>query len=414
MKRVFDNYHRITHKSGCEVIVIPKDFANTYAVYASRYGAAHKTYSVDGGTPTVLPEGIHHFLEHKLFANPDGEDTSEKFGRAGAHCNAYTSHEVTAYEFSTTADPYSCLEILLKSTHTPHFTKSNVATELGIVREETQMYLDSPEDTLHYSLLKAMYSALPVRDYVIGTLDSIEKITAEMLSECHHAFYHPSDMFLIVCGPVEIDKVLAVADMAIPTQTSPNTKILFPAEPAKVFAPILRKTMDVSKPIFKIGVKNRRISADVEANQREHIILAIIAEALFSESGEFASSIFDEGLTPAPVWHYTIHNPLYSHLALGGDSDQPDEIYRRFRSIVKRPLCPRDTARARRVVYSNFIRSLQTTNGIVDTATDFFLRGGDIQGYPQQIASVTFDEIADFAGALFREEHCCMAVVAGE
>ena len=133
MTNLFDSFHSITHKSGCKIIVIPKNFANTYAVYASRYGASHKTYATNG-SPITLPEGIHHFLEHKLFANPDGQDTSEKFGKLGAHCNAYTSHDVTAYEFSCTANPYECLEILLRSTHTPYFTKENVASELSIIR----------------------------------------------------------------------------------------------------------------------------------------------------------------------------------------------------------------------------------------------------------------------------------------
>ena len=137
-----------THESGLDVHIIPKDFSVTYALLGVRYGSLDNLFTLDG-KKYRLPKGVAHFLEHKMFENPDGEDTFLKFARTGADANAYTTFSRTAYLFSCTEQFEKSLEILLESCFTPYFTE-----------------------------------------------ESINKISAELLNACHEGFYRPDNMAL--------------------------------------------------------------------------------------------------------------------------------------------------------------------------------------------------------------------------
>ena len=116
-----------THKTGITISVIEKpEFNTTYAVCGTRYGSIDNAFKIKGENDfTVLPEGIAHFLEHKLFENED-IDVFERFSKVGASSNAFTSFDRTCYYFSTTSDFDSAFEILLDFVQKPYFTKETV------------------------------------------------------------------------------------------------------------------------------------------------------------------------------------------------------------------------------------------------------------------------------------------------
>jgi Predicted Zn-dependent peptidases len=126
--------------NGFQISVVPMTgFNQVYGVAMANFG------SVDTRTEKgLLPSGIAHFIEHKLFAKP-GYDVSEKFAKYGANSNAYTSYTKTAYLFQTLENPYDNLKVLLDLIQNPYFTEENVASERGIIDQEIQMYLDMPE-----------------------------------------------------------------------------------------------------------------------------------------------------------------------------------------------------------------------------------------------------------------------------
>ena len=61
-----------THPTGAKIAVCPKpDYRSAYAVFGTRYGSIDNDFSVNGGEFIRVPDGIAHYLEHKLFENED-------------------------------------------------------------------------------------------------------------------------------------------------------------------------------------------------------------------------------------------------------------------------------------------------------------------------------------------------------
>ena len=192
------------HESGLTIAVMPKEgYSKSYAVFGTHFGSVDNRFIPPlGKEQIVLPDGIAHFLEHKMFEQPDGSNVFESYARHGANANAYTSFHVTAYLFESTQDIAENLGILLDFVQKPYFTDENVDKEQGIIGQEIGMYDDDPGWQLMMSFLGAMFSEHPVRVDIAGTVESIAKIDKETLYTCYNTFYHPSNMCLFVIGDV--------------------------------------------------------------------------------------------------------------------------------------------------------------------------------------------------------------------
>ena len=166
-------------ENGLDVYFMPKrGFTKKYAVLATNYGSNDLEFIPIGETEAIrVNEGIAHFLEHKMFEQPDESDAFEKFSKWGANANAFTNFTTTAYLFTTTENFYDCLEHLLDYVQTPHFTDENVEKEKGIIAQEIKMYDDDPGWNVSFNAIKAMYVNHPVRVDIAGTVDSVYKIT---------------------------------------------------------------------------------------------------------------------------------------------------------------------------------------------------------------------------------------------
>ena len=206
-----EQYAKVVHPSGLTVLVCPKKMSTSYALFATKYGSLERTFRKGDEPFVTVPDGIAHFLEHKLFEEEDGSDVFSKFAALGANANAYTSNELTAYLFSTTKNVIESLRVLLDFVTHPYFTKENVQKEQGIIGQEIGMYDDNPGSRIYYALLEGLYKKHNVRINIAGTVETIAEITPELLYQCYNTFYHPSNMVLSICGNVTVEEVMAVA-----------------------------------------------------------------------------------------------------------------------------------------------------------------------------------------------------------
>ena len=214
-----EHYYEMRHRSGLSVYVFPKKLTSTYAILSTRYGAMDTGFRASDGKFVTVPDGVAHFLEHKLFENPDGSDSFAKFSVWGADANAYTTANRTAYLFSCTEHFSEALEELLTFVTTPYFTPETVKKEQGIIAEEIRMYDDSPWDRCFQQLMEAMYAECGIRKNICGTERSIGEITDRLLYDCYRIFYQLSNMALVVCGDVTPEEVAAVCDRILPEET---------------------------------------------------------------------------------------------------------------------------------------------------------------------------------------------------
>ena len=207
-----EGYYEIDSDSGLKIFVYPKPKHNsTYAIFGTKYGSIDCAFKIDDSETVKVPEGITHYLEHKLFESEDG-DAFSKYAKTGASANAYTSFDKTCYLFSTGDNFDESLKILLDFVQQPYFTEQTVQKEQGIIGQEITMYDDDPGWRVYFNLLRAIYHKNPVRIDIAGTIESISHINAELLYKCYNSFYNLHNMVLVVCGNVTPEQVLSIAN----------------------------------------------------------------------------------------------------------------------------------------------------------------------------------------------------------
>ena len=210
-KIINEKYKKYYHASGLDVYIFPKKMSTVYALLGVKYGSLYSNFKI-GEDLINVPDGVAHFLEHKLFTNEDGSDSFERFSIYGADANAYTSFNRTAYLFSCTDNFVPSLKELLYFVTHPYFTEESVASEMGIIAEEIKMYDDSPSDRCYYGMLEGMYRDNGIKKNICGTVESISKITPDILYTCYKNFYRPSNMILIVCGDVDEKEIINIVN----------------------------------------------------------------------------------------------------------------------------------------------------------------------------------------------------------
>ena len=412
-----EKYTYIEHASGLSIYVFPKKMTNTYALFATKYGSMNTHFSV-GEKRVVAPEGIAHFLEHKLFEAPDGSDAFARFSAIGADSNAYTDYDKTAYLFSCTENVEDALTELLTFVTEPHFTEKSVARERGIIGEEIHEDEDSPWEKAYLGLVNSLYHKNPVRNNVLGTQKTISKITPELLYECYNAFYRLDNMALIVCGNVTPETVLAVADRTLPDTREEKEPVLriFPEEPETVLHTRAEARMQVAKPIFYIGIKDAIIPSDPTARLRRDLSVALLNEILFSQAGAFYAQLFEGGLvSPSFSFGYSSDNAQFAFTCISGESKDPEAVYNALMeylaTVWKTGLSDEDFERCRRVMYADEVRAYDSTEEIANRLLSFVFDGSQIFDVPEVLQSIQKEELEELLHTLYQPKNFAMSVV---
>ena len=409
-------YYEIRHRSGLPIYVIPKDLSTTYALFATRYGSLDNCFSVnESEAPLTVPDGIAHFLEHKMFEAEDGTDTFERFAQIGASANAFTSNDMTAYEFSCTDEPYKALEILLDYVTHPYFTKENVQKEQGIIGQEIGMCDDNPMRRLYYELLNLLYAKDKVRINICGTKESIAEITPELLYQCYNTFYRLSNMALIICGRVECDPIIEVADRLLQAEEFSKINRYYEAEPETVAASRGSVAMSVARPLFAIGIKDTRKMQGGMEDERHALILRMIADMLFGSSGDFYNELYENGLLNNNFDASYEASRTSAFMLLWGEADDPELIYskiaKKIEAAKKTPPTMEEFLRAKRNHYSAYLRTFDSTSGIANEFLEDLFAGIDTLEVGNLLSSITYDEVVSEIKAFFSDDRMAMSVV---
>ncbi len=411
-----EEYYKYEHKSGLEVYVFPKKLSTTYALFATRYGSIDSKFKLAGDENyTVVPDGIAHYLEHKMFENPNGEDTFSRYAKYGASANAYTSNTMTAYLFSCTSNFKESLEILLDFVTTPYFTPESVAKEQGIIAQEIRMYEDHPIHRLYQMLLEGMYEKHNVRINIAGTVESISHITSDILYECYRVFYNLSNMKLIVCGDVSAEDVNEVCDKVLKNQTPVDIIRDYPEERANVYKPRSEIAMKVSKPLFAIGVKNVDIPEDGYGRMKVSATADILNDILFGKTSEFYNKLYEEGLLSSQFDFGFAINKSFSFNELVGESKDPDAVYARFVECVEKAkregLPEEDFERSKRALYASMVKCFDSTEDIANYMLNYAIDDGDLLDYVDILSKITPCDVTNMLNTAFKSEYYSLAVV---
>jgi predicted Zn-dependent peptidase len=247
-------------------------------------------------------------------------------------------------------------------------------------------------------------------------VESISKITPELLYECYRLFYHPANMALVVCGDVTPEQVYAVAERMLPQKNEPlNLTRHVPSEPAEVVHSFTKTRMQVAKPVFSIGIKDVNVPADPALRMRRDAAQSLLEEILFSRSGRFYNDLFEEGLiTPSYSYGYSIAEGFAFH-AISGECDTPETVEERlweYLNRVKREGIDREEfGRCRRALYADEIRNYDSTEDIATSLLTFVFDGVELFDYPNVIEALTLEELTPLLDEMIDRSAFCMSVV---
>lgn len=401
--------------NGLEIRVVPKkDFAAAYAAFATNYGGAHRRFSVDGKSVDT-PAGVAHFLEHKMFDMPNGDNALTVLTENGADPNAFTSAGMTCYYFECTDKFEENLRMLLRFVSTPYFTDETVQKEQGIIGQEIRMGEDNPGIAIYYNLLEILYAHHPIRDRVAGTVESISEISAQTLYDCHRVFYAPSNMALCVEGDVDPEEIERIAREELCDTLSPvpradfgEAESLLPVEKER------RIQMEVSAPQFLIGAK-LPASRGGEESVRERITATLALRMLCGSSSPFYARLYAEGLINNSFDYEVDLSADTVTVIVGGESRDPDKVLEEFGKEVARiaeeGFDPNFFTRSKRASLGARLRGLEDFENVCVA-----LASGIFEGYCaldsfSVLESVDIEDCRRFVAEHLKPERLAMSVI---
>lgn len=402
--------------NGLEIIVNPRPgFQRKVAYFVTDFGSIHTKFTLDGKEYRV-PEGVAHYLEHKLFDLP-GRDVTEEFAALGANPNAFTSYDLTAYYFSCTENFQECLKLLLEFVSTPYFTDETVEKERGIIEQEILMYADDPNSQVFEDLMAGMYRHHPVRNPIAGSVESIREITPEILTLCHRAFYTPANMVLCVVGDVDPEEVAALAEEILPKEyRAPAKADLGPGEDMSLAELFQTRQMDVAMPNFLLGFKcELPQDPSGEAFARWELAAELACEALFGESSRLYTRLYEDGLIDASFGGGLETIDGLAMVTCGGDSNDPEqtweEIVAEVKTILDVGIDGKTFDRMKKSMMGRRVKDLDSFEATCFRLCAYHFDRFDFFRFPDLFERVTVEELLDFLRENITAERSAMAVV---
>ena len=413
-KKIDEKYYYKRHKSGLDIYVIPKNHGTGYAVFGTKFGSIDNHFKLSG-KEIKLPDGIAHFLEHKMFENEDGIDTFKKYARYGANANAYTSSDITVYLFSATANMTENLEILLDFVSHPYFTKETVDKEQGIIGQEIRMYDDNPNWRLYFNMLRAMYKNHPVNIDTAGTVETIAQITAETLHETYATFYNLHNMALCVCADIQPEEVERVCDAVLKEAPELCVERIYPDEPLEVNLPEISQKMQVSMPMFAVGIKDPVQFESGKALAKKSAEMSIILRIIFGRASDFYSRMYSEGLINSSFSAGFDAHSAFSYAEISGLSKEVDKVYEEIKNEIalyqKKGIEKEEFERAKRAIYAASIRVFDSTDDIANSFLSYLFCGCNLLSESSIIAEVTLEDVNARLATAFPENAFALSKV---
>jgi len=404
----YDTVDEIVHKAmlpnGLTVYIVPKrNYSKTYGVFMTNYGSIDRKFVPIGEKePIVVPDGIAHFLEHKLFEK-ETYDVFSTFLRQGASPNAFTSFTKTAYLFSATENMTENVETLLDFVQDPYFSDESVEKEKGIIAQEIKMYNDLPDWQALMGTIRNMYEKHPVRIDIAGTVESIGEITKEHLYTCYETFYHPANMVLFVVGNVDPEQLYERIEQNQQAKSFPEkqtVKRYMPEEREKVYRSDVTIHLPVQVPKVAIGIKGKIREQHGEEMIREECIQSILLDYFFAESGLYYEQLYAEGLIDQSFSYSSTVEQSFQFALLQSNTNNvtsfQDRMQDLFQQISDHAIEESLFLTMKRKQIGEYIRSFNSLEFIANQYAQYQFHGIDLFKIPNIIASITLDEVEQY------------------
>lgn len=416
-KELRERLYEIDHSSGLKIFVMPKaNYKSTYAVFGTKYGSIDTCFKrSDQKEYTRVPEGIAHFLEHKLFESEE-LDAFTRYAETGASANAFTSFDKTCYLFQCSDRFADSLKILLDFVTHPYFTKETVEKEQGIIGQEITMYYDVPGWMSTFNLLRCLYKNHPVRIDIAGTVESISQITDKLLYDCYHTFYNLNNMALAVVGNVTPEEVIKVCDEMLKKSEDVTIERVFDEEPRDIVKSYEEYCLAVSMPVFSFGYKEA--CKTPQRTVQETVEMEILLEILAGETSNLYSSLFEKGLINSTFSKEYFTGNGYEAVIFEGESTDAKAVAQAIKEEVarlrKEGISDPAFESARRSLYGREIMSYNVTDDVANAVIGCYFAGYSIFDPLEVYKNVKKEDVEKLLSEKLDEKYSAFSVVRSE
>lgn len=399
--------------NGLKVMIIPKRTQKKYIIWGVKYGSIDHRFMVDGQEITV-PDGIAHYMEHKLFEQSNGTNSLDVLSSMGVNANAYTTNNHTAYLFEDNNGKFwEALDEFMNYVQNPYFTDENVEKERGIIEQEIMMYDDYPDWKVYMNAIKAMYHKNPIKIDVAGTKETIAEITKDKLYQTYQAFYRPDNMAIVICGDFEPEKLLEEIEKRMTLQNSNQTvERVAEEEPKGIVQKRIEAEMNISMPIFMLGYKDEAIC---DNQIKKDLALDILFNILIGDSSELYQSLYEDGLLQTePTFIYENSN-TYSHILIQGQSEKYDEVIQKIEAgienLKKNGIEDKVFERIKKKLYGEYVKSYNDVGSIATSFIQNHFREINPLDYFEEFKSLDKQYTMQILNQAFQRENQVVSIV---
>lgn len=407
-------------ENGLTVMIMPKkNIQKKYMIWATNFGSIdNKFIAPNDKEETNIPDGVAHFLEHKMFEQQNGTNSLDTLTALGVNANAYTTTDHTCYLFECTDNFYPAMDELMDYVQNPYFTDQNVEKEKGIIGQEIQMYDDYPSWAVYMNAMKCMYKNNPIIIDIAGSIESISKIDKEVLYKCYNTFYHPSNMVMCFAGEFEPEALIEEVKKRLkPTEKHGEIKRIYPEEPEQIVKKENTQNMEVSMPIFVIGIKDVIDNKNCTSSNivKKHIAIEILLNMLIGKSSKLYKELYEaELITGEPYLDYEF-SKQYAHVSITGQSNDPKKVLEKFEAEIKQmkenDIDLAHFQRVKNMIYGNYVKEYYDVAEICRMFVGDYMKGINSFEYIEEYEQVTPEYTKQVLEEVFKEEKTVLSIV---
>ena len=404
--------------NGLKVIIVPKkESTKKFVIWGTKFGSIDNKFILpETGEEVTVPDGVAHFLEHKMFEQPNGTNSLDTMMALGLDANAYTTNDHTAYLFECSEDEnfYKGLDELMDYVQSPYYTNENVEKEKGIIGQEIMMYDDDPGFQLYLNTLKCLYSKCPIRIDIAGSIDSIAPINPDILYKCYNTFYNPSNMVLVVCGNFEPQNILEEIKKRLKSSKNiGEIHRIYEEEPKEINEKHMEKSMSVSMPIFMIGIKDKIVNPSERV--RRHMAIEVILNLLIGKSSNLYKKLYEEQILLGEADSEYEFSNQYAHILISGQSNNPqlvqDMLITEIEKLKNNGFVVEDFERMKRKIYGEFVTEFNDVASISRMFLADTVKQINSFDYVDEYDSITMEYAKELLNEVFVEDKMVLSVI---
>ena len=368
---------------------------------------------------TSASQGIAHFAEHMFFKGterrPTARTISTEIDAIGGEFNAFTGKELTGYYVrcgSETRDV--ALDVLADMLLHSRFDETEIEKEKGVILEEMNVYLDTPQRYVSNIYDRLLYADQPLGWDILGTRETIEGTNRETFLSYLDTWYRPERMVVGIGGRIgdglseRLEELLGGIEQR-PTGTA--AEVTLPPDTS----PVLLHTKDSEQAHLILGVRGYPIG---HPNRYALQLLAVVL------GGGMSSRLFTEVREKRGLGYYVqAGNTAYTdagtfYASAGVDVSRVDEaittILGELRKIAAEPVPADELEKARGYAKGRFVLRLESPQGTIQYGLRREVLEGEIEEPDellQHLDEVTVEDVQRVAKDLVEDKRLYLALV---